>query len=107
MTLTSYFNCPPTSHKQLIDFARAGLSNPELVRLDTDTKVSENLKLAFFFSRTQEKAASLLHLVREVLPKDDHTIVFAATRHHVEYVSALLRQDGVAVSVAYGSMGTF
>ena len=35
----------------LAEFARAGLRNPELVRLDTDTRISPDLALAFFTLR--------------------------------------------------------
>jgi ATP-dependent RNA helicase DDX54/DBP10 len=35
----------------LVEFARAGLQNPQLIRLDTETKLSENLKvnIKFYF----------------------------------------------------------
>ncbi len=29
----------------LVEFARAGLTNPQLIRLDTETKISENLQV--------------------------------------------------------------
>jgi len=47
----------------LAEFARAGLKDPELVRLDVDQKISENLKMAFFTMRAEERDAALLHLV--------------------------------------------
>ena len=34
-----------TLPQALIQFSRAGLKDPEMVRLDVDTKVSENLKV--------------------------------------------------------------
>ena len=37
-------------------------------------------------------------------PTEHSTIVFAATKHHVDYLAALLRQSGFAVSHAYGSL---
>lgn len=37
-------------------------------------------------------------------PTEHSTIVFAATKHHVDYLAALLRQSGFAVSYAYGSL---
>lgn len=40
-----------TVPKALAEFARAGLRDPELVRLDTDSKLSPDLSLAFFTVR--------------------------------------------------------
>ena len=37
-------------------------------------------------------------------PTEHSTIVFAATKHHVDYLAALLRQSGFSVSHAYGSL---
>ena len=37
-------------------------------------------------------------------PTEHSTIVFAATKHHVEYLAALLRLSGFAVSHAYGAL---
>ncbi len=36
----------------LAEFARAGLRDPELVRLDVDSKLSPDLGLAFFTARS-------------------------------------------------------
>ena len=79
-----------TMPKVLVNFARAGLSDPELIRLDTDTKISENLKMCFFTVRSKDKPAIFLHLIREIIPRNELTIVFAATKHHVEYLQELL-----------------
>lgn len=37
-------------------------------------------------------------------PTEHSTIVFAATKHHVDYLASLLRLSGFAVSHAYGSL---
>ena len=93
-----------TMPKQLMEFAQAGLQNPELIRLDTETKISENLKLGFFAVRPREKPAALMYLLTEMISAKDQTIVFAATRHHVEFLAALMTKERMAFSVAYGSM---
>lgn len=43
-----------TLPQQLVEFARAGLSNPQLIRLDTETKISDTLKVLtyFYFKKT-------------------------------------------------------
>ena len=40
-----------TMPKALAEFARAGLREPQLLRLDADTKISPDLGLAFFTVR--------------------------------------------------------
>jgi ATP-dependent RNA helicase DDX54/DBP10 len=64
-----------TMPKQLVQFARAGLQDPVLIRLDTERKVSENLSLAFLMCRSADKPACLLFLMREVIPRDQMTVV--------------------------------
>ena len=90
---------------QLVHFARAGLRDPQTIRLDTDTKISENLRLAFFVVRQDEKLTALVHLLSEVTKPDEQTIVFVSTRHHVEFVQILLAKAlQLETSIAYGSM---
>ena len=43
-----------TMPKTLADFAQAGLQSPQLIRLDTETRISPELKLAFFTVRCGE-----------------------------------------------------
>ena len=93
-----------TMPKQLIQFTRAGLRDPQLIRLETDNKMSDELRMAFFTVRTNEKIAAFLYLVRSVIPPTDMTIVFTATRHHSEYIHALLQKIGYTSTIVYGSM---
>lgn len=127
-----------TLPKSLVEFAKAGLQNPKLVRLDAESKISPDLKMAFFSVKQAEKDACLLVLLRDVIgvplgssrasadnsdqPTDKkgkgkakakhheqataphQTLVFAATKHHVEYLSTLLTAAGYSVSHIYGSL---
>ena len=93
-----------TLPENVAEFARAGLSNPAIVRLDVESKLSEKLQLQFFTVRKEEKMAGLLYLMREVLKPEDRTIVFTATRHHVEFLQQLLLANGYAVAYVYGEM---
>lgn len=126
-----------TLPKSLVEFAKAGLQNPKLVRLDAETKISADLKMAFFSVKQAEKDACLLVLLRDVIrvPLGDpspenlsnegkdkkekgkarakfhdqitaphQTLIFAATKHHVEYLTNLLSTVGFAVSHIYGSL---
>lgn len=93
-----------TLPRLLADFAKAGLRDPHLVRLDVESRISPDLQLSFFTVRHDEKPAALVHLVREVIPAEQQTIVFVATKHHVEFLYELLKTEGIDISVVYGSM---
>jgi ATP-dependent RNA helicase DDX54/DBP10 len=128
-----------TLPKSLVEFARAGLQDPKLVRLDAESKVAPGLESAFFTVKRAEKEGALLHILQDVIkmpagpteaarqakgdsnggkkrkrggdgptPKDaptqHSTVVFAATKHHVEYLAALLKAHNYATSYVYGSL---
>ncbi len=75
-----------TLPRMLVEFAKAGLKDPVLVRLDLDSKLSEQLHLSFLSVRREDKASALLYLLQSVLPSAEQTVVFAPTKHHVEYL---------------------
>ncbi|XP_030624214.1 ATP-dependent RNA helicase DDX54 [Chanos chanos] len=93
-----------TLPKLLVEFARAGLTDPVLVRLDVDTKLSDQLKLSFFHLRLDEKPALLLYLLRNVVKPQEQTVVFAATKHHVEYLRELLSSEGLDCAYIYSAL---
>ncbi|GMM28297.1 putative ATP-dependent RNA helicase [Martiniozyma asiatica (nom. inval.)] len=150
-----------TLPKNLVDFAKAGLFNPVLVRLDAETKISENLELSFFSCKRNEREANLLSILQDVikipmatkeqlsqigekyhddsddedskngsfkskskfkkndsnnkptrlksakateLPSEHSTIIFVPTRHHVEYITNILKSIGYPVAYIYGSL---
>lgn len=150
-----------TLPRSLVDFAKAGLSQPVLVRLDADAKISDQLQMAFFSCKRGEREANLLHVLQEViklpmgtpqeiqrlkdmakqrndeensdiednaensttghrgkrkrfikerlppanaLPSKHSTIVFVPTKHHVEYITTLLKDAGYLTSFIYGSL---
>ena len=130
-----------TLPKTLVEFARAGLeANPKLIRLDADSKISPDLRMAFFSIKPQEKDAALLQLLRDVIQVPVHTapdtsvssstssaaaadskrkrkrahavdqlqpyqtIIFCATKHHVEYLLLLLTTMGYTCSHIYSSL---
>lgn len=56
-----------TLPKSLVEFAKAGLQNPKLVRLDAESKISNDLQMAFISVKPKEKEAALLLLLRDVI----------------------------------------
>jgi ATP-dependent RNA helicase DDX54/DBP10 len=125
-----------TLPKSLVEFARAGLQDPKLVRLDAESKIAPGLQSAFFTVKRAEKEASLLYILQEVIkmptgeteatikarsgvdnkkrkrdgpgpkqmPTTHSTVIFAATKHHVEYLAAYLKALGYATSFVYGAL---
>lgn len=136
-----------TLPRTLVDFAKAGLFNPVLVRLDAESKISDELELAFFSCKKNEREANLISILQDLikiplatkdqleqidekyhedsddeeqerkksmrkirqkkaneLPSEYSTIVFVPTRHHVEYITNILKRLGYPVSYIYGSL---
>ncbi|XP_061458852.1 ATP-dependent RNA helicase DDX54 [Rhineura floridana] len=93
-----------TLPKLLVEFARAGLTEPVLIRLDVESKLSEQLKLSFYHVRADDKPSLLLYLLRTVVRPQDQTIVFVATKHHTEYLKELLTAQGVNCTHVYSSL---
>lgn len=96
-----------TLPKALAEFAQAGLKNPLLVRLDTESKLSPDLKLSFFHLQSGAREAMLLLLLEKIIKGSaggQLTVVFTATKHHVEYLQELLTAFGIACAYIYGTM---
>lgn len=49
-------------------------------------------QLSFFHLRMDDKPALLLHLLRNVAKPQEQTVVFVATKHHVEYLKEVRPQ---------------
>ncbi|XP_068736507.1 ATP-dependent RNA helicase DDX54-like isoform X2 [Montipora capricornis] len=93
-----------TLPKLLVDFTKAGLTDPVLMRLDVDSKLSEQLKLAFFSLRSDDKPAALLHILQNLIKPPQQTLIFTATKHHVEYLKELLDLAGIQSSFVYSTL---
>jgi ATP-dependent RNA helicase DDX54/DBP10 len=123
-----------TLPKSLVEFARAGLQEPKLIRLDAESKISPDLKSAYFTIKSGDRDGALLYLLDKVIKVpmgetdaakkakaeearigngkkrkrndngagkgavEESTIIFAATKHRVEYLTELLKGLGYAVS---------
>lgn len=93
-----------TMPSALAEFAKAGLRDPHVVRLDLETRISPDLKLTFFTLRNEEKHAALLYLVREQIMAHQQTLIFVSTKHHVEFLNILFNAEGIEPSICYGDM---
>lgn len=54
--------------------------------------------------RAEDKIAALLWLVREAIGEGAPTLVFASTRHHVEFLHTLMTKEGIDAACVYGAM---
>ncbi|ALC43916.1 CG32344 [Drosophila busckii] len=93
-----------TLPKLLVEFARAGLNDPVLIRLDVESKLPDALALKFLYCRPDERYTSLVVLLKYVIPKDAQTVVFAGTQHHVELISFILTEAGISNTSVYSSL---
>lgn len=71
--------------------------------MDKDNKLSEQLKIDFFVTRSHEKDAALMYVLREKIKAGEQTIVFGATRYHVEYLAELANKAGLKSAFIYGA----
>uniref|UniRef100_A0A182XYY8 RNA helicase n=1 Tax=Anopheles stephensi TaxID=30069 RepID=A0A182XYY8_ANOST len=93
-----------TLPKQMVDFATAGLCQPVLIRLDVESKIPDTLDLKYIYCRPAERYATLLVLLRDVIPSTAQTVIFAGTQHHVELISLMLTKAGVPNSHVYSGL---
>ncbi|XP_076066915.1 ATP-dependent RNA helicase DDX54 [Oratosquilla oratoria] len=93
-----------TLPKMLVEFARAGLVDPVLMRLDVESKLSENLRTTFFKVNMEDKLAVLLYLLRCIIKPKEQTVIFTATKHHVEYLHMILEKAGISSTYTYSSL---
>ena len=102
-----------TLPKMLVEFTKGGFtSDPQMIRLDAEVSVSKELRLSFITCRSLEKDAGLLQIMGAI--QDDKeanpgtrtglTLIFCATRHHVEYVTNLLKASGQEATMIYGTL---
>ena len=54
-----------TISAQIKDFTLAGIKDYRLVNVDKDNKLSDQLKIDFFVTRSNEKEAGLMYILRE------------------------------------------
>lgn len=55
-------------------------------RLDVESKLPTELHVRFITVRQEERVATLLILLKNFIHQKQQTVVFAATKHHVEYL---------------------
>lgn len=93
-----------TLPKLLVDFAKIGLNDPVLLRLDVENKIPEQLTLSFIICRPEQKLAILLCLLKNVIKNNTQTVIFAATMHHVEYIHQILEKAGISNTYIYSNL---
>jgi len=93
-----------TMPTQLVEFSRAGLRDPETVRLDSEVKLPELLRMLFFTVRSEEKVGCLMYLLRNFIAAEQQSIVFVATRQEVEWLATILGHVSIDCAMVYGRM---
>lgn len=54
--------------------------------MDVESKVPDTLELGFLSVRPEERDAALLCLLKYVVKPDSMVIIFAPTKHHVDFI---------------------
>ena len=98
-----------TLPSEVANFVKVGFSETVVsIRLDNEQRLSPNLGMDFLKISSLFKEAILLYLLKKQIYSDPNcdylTIIFASTRHHVEYLTELLTTLGFNVVAVFGSM---
>lgn len=88
----------------LANFTLSGIKDYKMIKLHHEYTLSEQLKCHFFVCRSNDKPAALLYLLREQVKEDELTLIFAATKYHVDYLQQLLMISGFRSTYIYGTM---
>lgn len=95
----------------LVELAQAGLVEPQLIRLDAETKLSPDLEMIFLGVKTQSRDSMLLMLLDELKKSVSQasafplTCLFVPTKHHVDWHCSLIKGlTGIACAGIHGSM---
>ena len=114
---TGFFSA--TLPNNVLDFTQSVCIDPILIKLNSEEKLSPELSLEFFYQIPTYKEAALLYILEQLIkvPKgkqrvervtqfagDKQTIIFCATKHHVEYLTELLKNQNYAIAYLYGSL---
>ena len=61
-------------------------------------------RLQHFIVKKQEKPGVLLYVLEHIIEEGKQTVIFAATKHHVDYLKELLTAAGIDCTYVYGSL---
>ena len=90
------------------EFTLSGIKDYKMLQVDKESKLSDDLKCHFYVIKSLEKTAALLYIMQEMIDlksdRKEQTIVFCATRHHVEYLHEISRQAGLKTTFIFGLM---
>ena len=89
------------------DFTLSGIKDYKMVQVDKDSKLSDDLKCHFVAMKSHEKMAALLFIMQEMIlqtGKKEQSIIFCATRHHVEYIYEMTRAAQLKTTYIFGMM---
>ncbi|AYU82534.1 ATP-dependent RNA helicase, putative [Leishmania donovani] len=94
----------------LAEFTSAGLHNPVVIRLDSEMKLSDQLKQSAFLVRNDEKVAALIVLLKRVLhvgeaaANNAQALIFVESKFHVEFLQMILTHYSISTSAVHGQM---
>ena len=94
-----------TLPRSLVEFARAGLREPVLVRLDADKKLNDGLTSVHLRVNEDNKWAALLYLLEYVInTSKEQSVIFFPTKHHVEHCLELMKSVSIDCTYIYSTL---
>lgn len=91
----------------LAEFTSAGLTNPIVIRLDAEMKLSDKLKQSAFMVRSEEKLGALIYLLKKLIrvgEKEAQALVFVESKHHVDMLELVMQGYMIPCSAIHGQM---
>lgn len=94
----------------LAEFTSADLHNPVVIRLDSEMKLSDQLKQSAFLVRNDEKVAALIVLLKRIVrvgeaaTNNAQALIFVESKFHVEFLQMILTAYDIKTSAVHGQM---
>ena len=74
------------------------------MKLDSEYSIAETMSLHFFITKTHQKLSTLLYILKKIVKENEKTIVFAATRYHVDLIQEALKHFEIESVGIYGKL---
>lgn len=105
--------CPPsrqvllfsaTIPQRLAQFMKTGIREYKLINIDEEHQIPDKLKIHIVQTRSEDKKFTLISLFKNVIKRDELTLVFVPTKYHCEYLHEFLKFWAIDTLYIFGQM---